>query len=86
MGIPMNHHAFIYGDNKSVLHNTTKPDSTIKNKAHSIDFHFVREGCASDFNPSDMCTKPIPAGPDRYRKVRSVLYDIYPENDDAKFY
>ena len=48
MGIPTNHRAFIYGDNKPVLHNTTKPDSTIKNKTHSIDFHFVREGCASD--------------------------------------
>ena len=40
----------------------------------------------SDFNPSEMCTKSLPAGPNRYRKVRSVLYDIYPEDDDAKFH
>ena len=95
MGIPMSHHAFIYGDNMSVLHKTVNPDSTIKKKCQSIDYHFVREGCAANewrtayctttFNPSDICTKNLPAGQNRYRKVRSLLYDIYPDKDDVIF-
>jgi len=47
-GIPVNEPAFIFGDNQSVLCNTTMPGSTIKKKSHSIAFHFVREGCARD--------------------------------------
>jgi hypothetical protein len=44
MGIPLEHCCFIYGDNKSVLFNTTIPDSTLKRKHRSIAYHFVREG------------------------------------------
>ena len=36
MGIPMEHCGFIYGDNKSVLYNSSLPESTIKKKSHSI--------------------------------------------------
>ena len=31
-------------------------------------------------NPSDLMTKSLPAGMNRYKKVRMVLYDIFPEN------
>ena len=41
MGIPCNEPAFIYGDNQSVLVNTTTPDSTLKMKSQSITYHFV---------------------------------------------
>jgi hypothetical protein len=34
--------------NKSVLYNTTMPDSTLKKKSQSIVYHFVREGAARD--------------------------------------
>eukprot|EP00957_Ditylum_brightwellii_P060915 4623845-Ditylum_brightwellii.AAC.1 len=34
MGIPCEGPAYIYGDNKSVLTNTTIPDSTLKKKSH----------------------------------------------------
>lgn len=88
MGIPLEHCCFIYGDNKSVLYNTTLPDSTLKKKSHSIAYHYVREGCATDEwrtayistdkNCSDICTKSLPSGINRKRKVRSVMYDIYP--------
>ena len=43
MGIPVNGCCFIYGDNKSVLANTSIPDSTLKKKSQSIAYHFIRE-------------------------------------------
>ena len=46
MGISLEHCCYVYGDNKSVLYNTTLPESTIRKKAHSIAYHYVREGCA----------------------------------------
>ena len=44
MGIPVNGPAYVYGDNQSVLANTSFPDSTLKKKSQSIAYHFVREG------------------------------------------
>ena len=94
MGIPLEHCCFIYGDNKSVLYNTTLPDSVLKKKQHSIAYHYVREGCATDEwrttyiktddNCSDICTKSLSAGINRKRKVRSVMYDIYPLTEKEK--
>ena len=92
MGIPMTHGAFIYGDNQSVLWNTTCPDSVLKKKSNSVAYHFVREGCSANewkttycktsWNPSDLMTKSIPYGQDRRRKVRFIMYDIYPSRDE----
>ena len=49
MGIPCEDPCYIYGDNQSVLVNTTIPDSTLKKKSQqSIAYHFVREGSAKD--------------------------------------
>ena len=86
MGIPLEHCCYVYGDNKSVLYNTTLPESTIKKKANSIAYHYVREGCARDEwrtayikssdNCADICTKSVPDDQDRKRKVR-VCYTIY---------
>ena len=80
MGIPVNNPVFTYGDNQSVLWNTSVPD-----------YHYVREGAARDkwrtcymktlVNPSAVLTKPVPAGMDRKRKVRLIMYDIYPEEE-----
>ena len=41
MGISCDDPTFIYGDNQSVLANTTVPDSTLKKKSQSITYHFV---------------------------------------------
>ena len=41
MGIPIIGPAFVYGDNQSVLANTTIHDFTLKKKSQSIDYHFV---------------------------------------------
>ena len=41
IGILCDDPTFIYGDNQSVLANTTVPDSTLKKKSQSIAYHFV---------------------------------------------
>ena len=91
MGIPVLGPTYIYGDNQSVLFNTTIPESTLKRKSQSICYHFVREGSARDewrtayvntkANPSDILTKPIPPGELRKSLVRSVLYHLFDKVD-----
>ena len=86
MGIPFSDPCYVYGDNQSVLYNTTLPESTLKKKSNSIAYHSVREGVAtnewitgyepSDTNVSDLLTKPVPAGQRRTRLVQGVLYFI----------
>ena len=85
-GIPVDGPAFIYGDNQSVLANTTRPESTIKKKSQSIAYHFLREGCAADIwrtsyihtseNVADLMTKPL-SGEKRKKFVRMLLHHIY---------
>ena len=45
MGITCEYPAFVYGDNKSVLSNTTVPASALKNKTNSLSYHFFCEVC-----------------------------------------
>ena len=69
MGIKVDEPAFVFGDNKSVLCNTTAPESTLKKKSNAITYHFVREGIAhdelwtvyvnTDENVADLFTKPL---------------------------
>ena len=85
-GIPCDEPTFVYGDNKSVLSNTSVPASTLKKKMNSLSYHFVREGCARDEwrtayvnthdNLADLLTKPLPSGEKRDRFVRQLLYWI----------
>ena len=87
MGILVNGCCFIYGDNKSVLANTSIPDSTLKKKSQSIAYHFVREGAARDEwrtsyintheNEADLLTKVLPAGAKRHGFVMNLLHHIY---------
>jgi hypothetical protein len=84
MGIPVEGHTYVYGDNQSVLANTTMPHSNLKKKSNAIAFHFVREGTARDEwrtayvntheNPSDLLTKPLPSGEKRRKFCQMVLY------------
>ena len=63
---------YIFGDNQSVLVNSSKPHSSLKKKLSSTAFHFVREGAAKDgwrvayfntnYNPADMATKSLDGG------------------------
>ena len=54
MGIPVANPCFIYGDNQSVLWNTSVPESSLKKKSSSVAYHFVREGVKTGDNPSDI--------------------------------
>ncbi len=86
MGIPVNEPAFVFGDNQSVLANTSAPASTLKKKSNAIAYHFVREGCARDEwrtayvnthdNVADLFTKPLPSGEKRQRFVRMLLHHL----------
>ena len=87
MGIALEGPTYIYGDNQSVLANTSKPESMLKKKSNSIAYHFVREGCARDewrttyistsLNPADLLTKPLPSGEKRRRFVNMLLHHVY---------
>ena len=87
MGIDCSGPAIIYGDNQSVLANTTVPSSQLKKKSNSVAYHFVREGCASDEwrtgytsttdNESDLLSKPLPSGGQREKLVNEVLHHVY---------
>ena len=48
MGIPCVDPAYVYGDNQSVLANSTGPDLQLKKKSQSIVYHFVHKGVAHD--------------------------------------
>lgn len=86
MGIPVEMPTYIFGDNQSVLANTTIPHSTLKKKSSSIAFHFVREGVAksewrttyinTNYNPADMCTKSLPGGEKRNKFTSYVLHYV----------
>ena len=86
MGIPVEEPAFVFGDNQSVLANTTNPASTLKKKSNSVAFHHCREGSARDEwrtvyvnthdNVADLFTKPLPSREKRWRFVRMLLHHI----------
>ena len=87
MGIPVNGPSYIYGDNQSVLCNTSIPDSTLKKKSQSITFHFVREGVARDewrtvyvstnLNPADLLTKVLQSREKRERFVKMLPHYVF---------
>ena len=87
LGIPCDGPSLIYGDNQSVLANTTIPDSALKKKSQSIAYHFVREGVARDEwrttyinthdNEADLLTKVLPNGEKRRGFVRNLLHHIF---------
>ena len=86
MGISVDLPTYVFGDNQSVLSNTSKPHSTLKKKSASIAYHFVREGVAkdewrttylnTDLNPADMLTKSLPGGDKRRRFTSYILHYV----------
>ncbi len=44
----MDESAFVFGNNKSVLVNTTVPLSTIKEKMNSLLYYFIHDRCARE--------------------------------------
>ena len=41
MGVPISSPSYIYGDNMSVINNTSKPESVLKKKSNSICYRAV---------------------------------------------
>jgi len=90
MGVKLSGPTFVYGDNMSVIHNTQKPESTLKKKSNSICYHAIRESVAmgesltahvaSKENPADLATKVVPGGQLREHLVRKLLHDIHDEH------
>ena len=86
MGVPIDGPSYIYGDNKYVIINTSKPESTLKKKKNSIAFHLIREavamrGCCTTHIPTlkstlDFLTKVL-FEKKRRDLVGGVMYDIY---------
>ena len=91
MGIPVDLPCFVFGDNKSVLSNSSVPQSVLKKKSNSIAYHFVREGCAKDEwriahvnthdNCADLLTKPL-VGMNRRKFTNMLLYHVYTYEGD----
>jgi len=85
MGVPIDGQSYAYGDNMSVIHNTQRPESTLKKKSHQICFHAIRESVAMGemltahipmaLNPADIGTKLIPPGYKRDSLVDLLLWD-----------
>ena len=86
MGVPIWGPSLIYGDNMSVIHNTQRPESTLKKKSNSIAYHAVRESVAmgesltghvpTNHNVADLATKVL-FGKKRRGMVNKLLYNVY---------
>ena len=86
MGIKIDGPTDVYGDNISVIPNTSKPESVLKKKSNSICCHFLREAVAM----REYLTTHVPTarnwddllievlfGKKRQESVQGVLFDIY---------
>jgi hypothetical protein len=70
LGVPIDGPTPMYGDNMTVVLNTTVPSSQLKNKHNAIAYHRVREAITarmialshipSKDNIADVLTKPLP--------------------------
>ena len=87
MGIPLDQPTYVYADNKSVLVNSSDPESSLKKKSNSVACNFVHEGTARDEwrltcisthdDPADLMTKCLAPGEKRVKFVRSLIHHIY---------
>ena len=90
MGVPLTGPTYVYGDNISVIYNTSRPESTLKNKSNCICYHAVHEAvasgeclttyCKNGDNYSDMMTKFL-YGQKKRDNVSRILYDIWDHED-----
>jgi hypothetical protein len=88
MGIPLSGPTYIYGDNKSQVTNSSRPESTLKKKCNLICYHAIRELVAmgetllthirTGENLADFLTKTT-SGIKRRKPVSGVVHDIYDE-------
>ncbi len=86
MGIPLSGPTYIYGDNKSQVINSSRPELTLKKKCNPICYHAIRESVAmgetllmhirTGENLADFLTKTT-SGAKRRKLVSGVIHDIY---------
>ena len=86
MGVPINGTTFIFGDNMSVIFNTSRPESQLEKKSNSICYHAIQEAVAMGecmttniptfLNFADLLKKVL-YGNKRRRLVNGILFDIY---------
>ena len=86
MGVPLTGPTYVYGNNMSVIYNTSRPESTLKKRINSICYHTVREAvasgkcltthCRTGDNYSDMMNKVLYRQKKR-ENVTRILYDIW---------
>jgi hypothetical protein len=86
MGIPLPGPTYIYGDNKSQVTNSSRPESTLKKKCNSICYHAICESDAmgeillthirTGDNLADFLTKTT-SGAKHRKLVRRAVHDIY---------
>ena len=86
MGVPLTGPSFIYGDNKSQVTNSSRPESTLKKKCYAVCYHAIRDSVAmgeslithipTQFDLTDFLTN-VTNGATRPRLVGNVLFDIH---------
>ncbi len=91
MGIPLSGPTYIYGNNKSQVTNSSRPELTLEKKCNSICYHAIRESIAmgetllthigTGENLADFLTKTT-SGTKHRKLVSRVVHDIY--NDFPK--
>ena len=69
MGIPISSHSYIYGNNMSVVNNTSRPESVLRKKSNLVCYHVVHESVVvgeslvehipSKENVTDLMTKAL---------------------------
>jgi hypothetical protein len=86
MGVPLLGPTYVYGDNKSQVTNSSRPESILKKKCNSICYHAICGLVAmgetllthirTDDNLADFLTKTT-SGARRHKLVSGVVHDIY---------
>ena len=86
IGIPISGSSYIYGDNMSVIHNLSRPESILRKKINSVCYHTVHESVAMGESLvahmprketiADLLTKVLYREKRRYL-VSNILYDIH---------
>ena len=84
MGVPLSGPTYVYGDNKSQVTNSSRPELTLKKKCNSICYHAIRESVAmsetlltlirTGDNLADFLTKTT-SGAKRRKLVSRFVHD-----------
>ena len=77
LGVPLDGSSVLFGDNQSMIMNTTVPGSALKKRHSAVAYHRIREAvasgivniihCWSETNQSDILTKPL--GPQTFQRL-----------------